>query len=132
MPVHLNHTIVYSRDNRESAQFLAGILGLEAGPAWGPFVPVTTGNGVTLDFATAPAEAVTAQHYAFLVSDPEFDAAFARIERAGIAYYADPHLRHPGQINTNHGGRGVYFHDPSGHALEILTRPYDGGPGLEP
>jgi catechol 2,3-dioxygenase-like lactoylglutathione lyase family enzyme len=125
MSVELNHTIVPARSNRESAEFLAEILGLEVGPEWGPFVPLATGNGVTLDFATVPAESIPLLHYAFLVSDDEFDASFARIEQAGITYYADPHRKQPGEINHNHGGRGVYFMDPSGHGMEIITRPYD-------
>lgn len=124
MSVSLNHTIVHARDNRESAQFLAHILGLDVGPAWGPFVPVATANGVTLDFATIPAASIVMQHYAFLVSDAEFDAAFARITETGIEYFADPHLKQPGEINHNHGGRGVYFLDPAGHGMEIITRPY--------
>ncbi|WP_344440008.1 VOC family protein [Kitasatospora nipponensis] len=124
MSVELNHTIVHARDNRESAEFLAGILGLEVGPAWGPFVPVSTANGVTLDFATAPAGPITCQHYAFLLSEQEFDAAFARILDAGITYYADPQLKLPGEINHHHGGRGVYFLDPAGHGMEMITRPY--------
>ncbi|WP_354641259.1 VOC family protein [Kitasatospora camelliae] len=126
MSVELNHTIVHARDNRESAEFLGRILGLEVGEAWGPFVPVLTANGVGLDFATVPAGTIAPQHYAFLVSDEEFDAAFARILEAGITYWADPRMRHPGEINHNHGGRGVYFLDPSGHYLEIITRPYGG------
>ncbi|MEU2822481.1 VOC family protein [Streptomyces sp. B27] len=126
MSVELNHTIIHSRDNRESAEFLAELLGLEAGPEWGPFVPVVLANGVTLDFATVPEESITPQHYAFLISEAEFDAAFARIQELGIAYYADPHLKHPGEINHNDGGRGVYFPDPSGHGMELITRPYGG------
>lgn len=125
MSVALNHTIIHARDNRESAQFLAHILGLEAGPAWGPFVPVATANGVTLDFATAPAGSITMQHYAFLVTEDEFDAAFERIRQAGLEYFADPHMKSPGEINHNHGGRGVYFFDPAGHGMEIITQPYD-------
>ncbi|MFJ3921964.1 VOC family protein [Streptomyces sp. NPDC090022] len=124
MAVELNHTIIHSRDNRESAAFLAHILALEVGPAWGPFVPVDTSNGVTLDFATVPAESIVMQHYAFLVSDEEFDAAFARLKARGVTYYADPHLKQPNEINHHHGGRGVYFLDPSGHGMEIITRPY--------
>jgi extradiol dioxygenase family protein len=124
MSVELNHTIVHARDNRESAEFLAGILDLEVGPEWGPFVPVATSNGVTLDFASVPAESITTQHYAFLISDEEFDAAFARIRQAGLAYYADPHMKQPGEINRHHGGRGLYFLDPAGHGMEIITRPY--------
>lgn len=83
MSVELHHTIIHSRANRESAEFLAHVLGLEVGTEWGPFIAVATGNGVTLDFAVIPAESIVAQHYAFLVSDEEFDAAFARIRRAG-------------------------------------------------
>ncbi|WP_119731910.1 VOC family protein [Thermomonospora amylolytica] len=122
MPVELNHTIVHARDKRESAEFLAGVLGLEVGDEWGPFIPVTTANGVTLDFADAGAGPITAQHYAFLLPEAEFDAAFDRLRRAGVAYYADPYLRRPGEINHAHGGRGLYFLDPAGHVMEILTR----------
>lgn len=128
MSVELNHTIVHARDKRESAEFLAGILGLEVGAEWGPFVPLATANGVTLDFATAPEESIVAQHYAFLVSEAEFDTAFARIEELGLTYYADPHRERPGEINHNDGGRGVYFLDPVGHAMEIITRPYGRSP----
>lgn len=124
MSVELNHTIIHARDKRESAEFLAHILGLEVGAESGPFIPVATGNGVTLDFAAIPAESIVMQHYAFLVSDEEFDAAFARIQQAGITYYADPHLKQPGEINHHHGGRGLYFMDPAGHGMEIITRPY--------
>ncbi|MBL7487938.1 VOC family protein [Frankia sp. AgB1.9] len=124
MSVELNHTIVHARNNRESAEFLAEILGLEVGAEWGPFIPVSTSNGVALDFASVPAESIARQHYAFLVADDEFDAAYARIQRDGIAYYADPGLKHPGEINHHHGGRGLYFLDPAGHGMEILTRPY--------
>ncbi|MCX5192708.1 VOC family protein [Streptomyces sp. NBC_00249] len=126
MAVQLNHTIVHSRDNRESAEFLAHILGLEVGPEWGPFIPVSTDNGVTLDFATIPAESIAVQHYAFLISEEEFDSAFQKIRSAGVEYFADPHRKQPGEINHNDGGRGVYFLDPTGHAMEIITRPYGG------
>ncbi|MEV6162633.1 VOC family protein [Streptomyces sp. NPDC052052] len=124
MSVELNHTIVHASNNRESAEFLAAILGLEVGAEWGPFVPVATANGVTLDFATTPEASIAGQHYAFLVSEAEFDTAYARIKEQGITYYADPHHQHPGEINHNHGGRGIYFPDPDGHAMEIITRPY--------
>ncbi len=124
MSVQLNHTIVHSRDNRESAEFLAHVLGLEVGAEWGPFIPVDTANGVTLDFATIPAESISPQHYAFLLSEEEFDVAFGKIRAAGIPYFADPHGRLPGEINHNDGGRGVYFTDPAGHGMEIITRPY--------
>ncbi|MFF2142951.1 VOC family protein [Kitasatospora sp. NPDC058190] len=127
MSVELNHTIVFARDRQESAEFVAGILGLELGAAWGPFLPLATANGVTLDFATADAERLTPQHYAFLVSEAEFDGIFARIQQGGIEFYADPHMQRVGEINHNDGGRGVYFLDPSGHHLEVITRPYGSG-----
>ncbi|WP_411082897.1 VOC family protein [Streptomyces sp. cmx-18-6] len=126
MSVELNHTIIHCRDNRESAEFLANLLGLDIGPEWGPFIPVVLANSVTLDFATIPEESIAPQHYAFLISEAEFDAAFVRIQELGIAYYADPHRKLPGEINHNDGGRGVYFPDPSGHFLECITRPYGG------
>ncbi|GHH91678.1 VOC family protein [Streptomyces capillispiralis] len=127
MSVELNHTIVLSRDREESARFFADILGLEVGQPAGVFLPVTTANGVTLDFATVGID-IPAQHYAFLVSEDEFDAILARLVAAGVPIQADPHGRHPGRINRNDGGRGVYFHDPAGHGLEALTRPYGTDP----
>ena len=81
-------------------------------------------TAITLDFASIPAGPVTMQHYAFLISEDELDAAFERIQQAGIMYYADPHLKQPGEINHHHGGRGLYFLDPAGHGIEIITRPY--------
>jgi catechol 2,3-dioxygenase-like lactoylglutathione lyase family enzyme len=83
---------------------------------------VQTSNGVTLDFVTSTD--VRTQHYAFLVSDAEFDASFARLKTAGITYYAGPHKTGQGEINRHWGGRGVYFEDPDGHLLEMITRPY--------
>ncbi|MEU1127876.1 VOC family protein [Streptomyces sp. NPDC005899] len=126
MSVELNHTIIQCRDNRESAEFLAYVLDLTPGREWGPFIPVVLANSVTLDFATVPAGSITEQHYAFLISEAEFDTAFDRVKAMGIPYYADPHRRHPGEINHNDGGRGVYFPDPSGHGMELITRPYGG------
>ncbi|GAA1512174.1 VOC family protein [Dactylosporangium maewongense] len=127
MSVQLNHTIVAARDKETSAGFLAAMLGVPVGRRFGPFVPVEVSNGVTLDFADTGDRPVTAQHYAFLVSEPEFDAIFGRIKQAGVAYYADPHHDQPQEINHRDGGRGVYFDDPSGHNMEILTRPYGSG-----
>jgi catechol 2,3-dioxygenase-like lactoylglutathione lyase family enzyme len=129
MAVELNHTIVVSSDKRASATFLAELLDLEVGEEFGPFVPVTTGNGVTLDYAEYDEEegGITPQHYAFLVSEDEFDVIFGRIKAAGLTYYADPYHGRVGEINTRDGGRGTYFDDPDGHAMEILTRPYGSG-----
>jgi catechol 2,3-dioxygenase-like lactoylglutathione lyase family enzyme len=126
MSAELNHTIVAARDRRESAEFLARILGLSVGAESGPFLPVPTGNGVTLDYATSDQE-ITPQHYAFLVPEDEFDGMYQKIKDGGVQHWADPGRKHPGQINHNDGGRGVYFLDPSGHYLEILTRPYGSG-----
>ena len=126
MSVELNHTIIPTKDKWVSAKFLADILNLEAGPEWGHFVPVKTANGVTLDFDTR--EEFRPGHYAFLVSDAEFDAAFARIRAQGVRYYADPRRTKPGEINHLHGGRGVYFEDPNGHVMEIITHPYGDRP----
>lgn len=118
----LNHIIIPAKDKDASATFLADILGVEAGPQWGPFRPVKTGNGVTLDFVDS--QDVRTQHYAFLVDDAEFDAGFGKIKAQGVPYFADPHRRQPGEINRHWGGRGVYFEDPNGHLLELITKPY--------
>ncbi|ARZ70033.1 VOC family protein [Streptomyces sp. HU2014] len=127
MSVELNHTIVHSRDREAAAAFLAGILGLEVGEPAGPFLPVVTGNGVALDYATVDPGSITPQHYAFLVPEAEFPAMFDRIKATGTAFFADPAGRRPGEINRNDGGYGVYFLDPSGHYMELLTRPYGSG-----
>lgn len=126
MSVELNHTIIHARNNRESAEFFVDLLDLEITAEWGPFIAVGLSNGVTLDFATIPAESITPQHYAFLVSQEEFDAAYARIMQRGIEHYADPQRQHPGEINHHDGGYGVYFMDPAGHAMELITVPYGG------
>ncbi len=126
MPIQLNHTIVPARDARASAQFLADLLGLAAPTRFGPFHCVQLDNGVTLDFQ-ATAEEVEVRHYAFLVDEGEFDAIFGRIRERGLAYFADPACQQPDQINHHDGGRGVYWNDPDGHRLEIITRPYGGG-----
>lgn len=123
MTVELNHTIVPARDAHASASFLAEILGLQAPTRFGPFWTVATENGVTLDFRDSD-DALPIQHYAFLVSESEFDAIFARIREGGLEYWADPAHQRPFEINHNDGGRGVYWNDPDGHYLEIITRPY--------
>ena len=126
MAVQLNHTIVAARDREASARFLSEILGLPRPTRYGPFLVVQAANGVSLDFIEERGE-ITPQHYAFLVSEAEFDAIFARIRERGLPYWADPGKALAGQLNTRDGGRGVYFDDPSGHYLEILTRPYGSG-----
>ena len=124
MAVHLNHTIVAARDRQESAAFLADILGLAPPTTYGPFAVVQLANDVSLDFMDD--EEVHQRHYAFLVSEPEFDEIFGRIRARGLDFWADPFQQHPGEINTHDGGRGVYWLDPNGHVLEIITRPYGG------
>jgi catechol 2,3-dioxygenase-like lactoylglutathione lyase family enzyme len=126
MAVQLNHTIVSVHDSRTSAAFLADILGLRAPTRFGPFVVVATDNGVSLDFLDAKGE-IASQHYAFLISEAEFDEIFDRIRGRGLPYWADPGQSRPGEINHGDGGRGLYFEDPNGHLLEILTRPYGSG-----
>jgi catechol 2,3-dioxygenase-like lactoylglutathione lyase family enzyme len=128
MPAELNHTIVASRDPEGSARFMAGILGLPAPTRYGPFMVVEAANGVSLDFMRTDDE-VTSQHYAFLVTEAEFDEIFDRITTRGLSHWADPSRQRSGEINTRDGGRGVYFEDPEGHLLEILTRPYGSGGG---
>jgi len=123
MAAQLNHTIVHSQDALASATFVSDVLGLPAPVRLGHFQAITTGNGVSLDFATSDRE-VTPQHYAFLVTEPEFDEIFGRIQERGLEFWADPRQARPGEINRHHG-RGCYFLDPSGHFLEILTVPYD-------
>ena len=124
MSVQLNHTIVAARDRQESAAFLADVLGLEPPTTFGPFAVVQLDNGVSLDFVD-DAEAHP-RHYAFLVSDEDFDEIFGRIRGRRLDYWADPFEKQPGEINTHDGGRGVYWKDPNGHVLEIITRPYGG------
>jgi|SRR5687768_16878473 len=123
MPIQLNHTIVAAKDQEESARFLSEMLGLGEPKHFGPFTIVEVDNGVSLDFLTSDEE-FEIQHYAFLISDDEFDTIFGRIKARGIQYWADPARSQPGEIYTHFGGRGVYFEDPSGHYLEVMTKPY--------
>jgi len=126
MAVQLNHTIVSVRDRRESANFLAEILGLAEPTPFGRFLVVQVDNDVSLDFADDDGP-VHPRHYAFLVDEADFDRILGRIQARGLPYWADPGQRRAGEINTNDGGRGVYWEDPSGHLLEIITRPYGSG-----
>ena len=123
MTAHLNPTIVWCRDKQRSSAFLTGILGLPPAERFLHFLVVTLGNGVSLDFMDKD-EPIASQHYAFLVTEDEFDAGFARIQADGVSHWADPGRAQPGQINRHWGGRGVYFEDPDGHLMEMITRPY--------
>jgi len=126
MTIELNHTIVWCNDKSKSATFLAEILGRPAPEPFYHFLVVELDNGVSLDFMEKTGK-VAQQHYAFLIGEDDFDAVFARITEQGLAYWADPGKQRPGEINRNDGGRGVYFDDPNGHLLEVLTRPYGSG-----
>lgn len=119
MAITLNHTVVPAHDKHASAAFLAEILGLKVGDESPPFVPVRLANGVTLDYQDRTD--VSSQHYAFLLDDEEWDAAYQRLRDRGIQTWADPDHHEPDRINTRWGGRGVYFLDPDGHNLEIMT-----------
>jgi extradiol dioxygenase family protein len=128
MSISFNHTIVASRDKRESAEFLAELFGLPSPKPFGHFAVVELEHGASLDYADVPeGEEIRRQHYAFLVSEEDFDAIYGKIKSRGLQHWADPRQARPGEINHNDGGRGVYFLDPSGHAMEILTRPYGSG-----
>jgi len=124
--VELNHTIVRVRDKAASARFYTELLGLDDPVRFGPFLVVEVANGVQLDFADDHGSP-DSQHYAFLVSEEEFDKIFARIRERGLDFFAGPGKHRPGEINHHDGGRGVYWDDPDGHVLEIITRPYGSG-----
>ncbi len=126
MSIQLNHTIVHAKNKEASAKFLSEILGLKNPRVFYHFLVVETDNGVSLDFLSTDEE-IQIQHYAFLVSEEEFETIFARIQERHVKYWADPMTSQEGKINHNDGGRGLYFKDPSGHVLEILTRPYGSG-----
>ena len=126
MAIRLNHTIVAARDKETAANFLTEILGLPAPALVGPFAMARVSDDTSLDYVDADGE-ITSQHYAFLVDESDFDEIFGRIRARGLPYWADPGRREREQINTWDGGRGVYFDDPNGHLLEIITRPYGSG-----
>src|SRR5262245_62658653 len=122
MAIKLNHTIVHARDKRASADFLVDILGLPPPVPFGPFLDLEVANEVTLAFLETDEE-IQVQHYAFLISEKEFDEIFGRIRSRKLRYWADPGRTQEGKINHLFGGRGVYFEDPAGNLLEIITRP---------
>jgi catechol 2,3-dioxygenase-like lactoylglutathione lyase family enzyme len=120
MSITLNHTIVPARDKEAAAKFFAEIFGLTYEGPMGHFAPVRVNEQLTLDFDNA--ESFEAHHYAFHVSDDEFDAIFQRIQAAGVDWGSGPRSSRDRQLNSRKGGRGVYFHGPDGHLLELLTR----------
>ena len=130
MAIHFNHTILSARDSERSAKFLAEMLGLPEPRRWGPFQMVTTENDANLEYLDTDGE-IKPQHYAFLISEDDFDEIFGRIRDRELSYWADPGQKQSGEINHHDGGRGVYFEDLNGHLLEIITRPY-GSAGWNP
>jgi catechol 2,3-dioxygenase-like lactoylglutathione lyase family enzyme len=123
MTARFNHTIIASTDAAEMAEFYRDLLEADEAPSWGPFVNVQIADGVLLQFAAPPME-FPPQHYAYLLDDAHFDRAHAKITDRGQDHWADPQRSRAGEINDEHGGRGVYLLDPSGHYLELITRPY--------
>ena len=123
MPAELNHTIVWCRDKMASSAFLADMLGRPPPRPFLHFMVVELDNQVSLDFMEKQGE-VSLQHYAFLIGEADFDAVLGRIRELGVAHWADPGRSQPAEINRHWGGRGVYFEDPDGHLLEVITRPY--------
>lgn len=119
MAIVLNHTIVPAHDKVASARFFARIFGLDYVGPHSHFAPVQVNEALTLDFDDRAG--FDMHHYAFKVTEPEFDAIFGRVKDEGIPYGSGPRARTDMQINHRHGGRGVYFDDPNGHILEILT-----------
>ena len=126
MSVRLDHTIVWCRDQKRSATFLAEMLGRPAPTRFGPFLVVELDNGASLDFHETD-DPIAPQHYAFLIDEAEFDVIFGRVRERRLDHWADPGRTRLGEINRNDGGRGVYFGDPDGHFLEVITRPYGVG-----
>jgi catechol 2,3-dioxygenase-like lactoylglutathione lyase family enzyme len=128
MAPKLNHHIVWCHDKKRSAAFLTEMLGLPPPTSWGPFEIVELDNELSIDFHDVDeATEIQSMHYAFLITEDEFDAVYGRILDRGLDHWADPGQRRPGEINHNDGGRGVYFPDPDGHFLEVITRPYGSG-----
>ncbi|HWH25430.1 MAG TPA: VOC family protein [Pseudolysinimonas sp.] len=123
MTARFNHTIIASSDSAEMGRFYCNLLEADEAPSWGPFTNIQIEDGVLLQFAAPPTE-FPPQHYAYLLDDAHFDRAYAKIIDSGRDHWADPQRRRPGEINDEHGGRGVYLLDPSGHYLELITRPY--------
>src|SRR4051795_2527343 len=122
MTITLNHTIVPARDKEAAARFFAEIFGLPFVGSGGHFAPVRLSDTLPLDFADAT-EAVASQHYAFHVSEAEFDAILQRVKAAGFAFGSGPWSLADGKLNNWNGGRGFYFKDPDGHIMELMTVP---------
>ena len=126
MGIELNHTIVHVKDRWAASRAVGEVLGLPEAQAYGPFAELKLDNGVSLDFMDTEGE-ITGQHYAFLVSEEDFDVILGRLRDEGREWWADPYKRQAHEINHGDGGRGLYWDGPDGHWLEIITRPYGSG-----
>lgn len=130
MPVTLNHIIVHASEPLATAEFFADILNLPPPRRLAHFTVLQVGE-TSLDFLPTD-EAITSRHFAFLTSEAEFKDLLSRIEARNLPYWADPFHNIPNQINRWDDGHGVYFDDPNGHLLEVITRPYgSGGPNAK-
>lgn len=123
MAARFNHTIIAAKDTSEMAKFYRELLEAQDLPAWDPLINLAIGDGVMLQFDTPPME-FSPNHYAYLLDDDHFDSALATVQDRGYEHWADPQRTRPGEINNEHDGRGVYLLDPSGHCVELITRPY--------
>ena len=135
MAIVLDHTIVPAKDKVASAEFFAEIFGLKVKPGQGHFAQVQVNESLTFDFADEPEawggpgfdpRTGKSHHYAFHISETEFEAIFGRVKAKGLAYGSGPYNHTDGQIYTRRGGRGFYFEDPNGHLLEVMTVPETG------
>ncbi len=135
MAVVLDHTIVPAKDKVASAEFFAEIFGFTVKAGQGRFAQVQINESLTFDFADEPEpqggpgsdpSAGRRHHYAFHISDTEFEAIFGRVRAKGLPYGSGPRNHTDGQIYTRRGGRGFYFEDPNGHLLEVMTVPETG------
>ena len=124
MAILLDHTIVPARDKLASAKFFAEIFGLKVKPGAGYFAQVQVNGSLTFDFADEPEP--QSHHYAFHISEAEFDAIYDRVKSKGLPYGSGPYNHSDGKIYTRRGGRGFYFEDPNGHLLEVMTAPETG------
>ncbi len=122
MAITLNHTIVPSSNKVESAKFYSRLFGFEYVGVFSHFIVVRVNDTLCLDFDNK--EKFESHHYAFKVSEQEFDDIFARLEAEKIKYGSGPGEADDMAINHNYDGRGVYFRDPNGHLLEMLTVDY--------
>jgi catechol 2,3-dioxygenase-like lactoylglutathione lyase family enzyme len=125
MNVHFDHTIVPVRDNAASTAYLSELLGLPAAVPFGPFLAHTFANGVQVHYAST-STAPEPRHYAYRVGGRDFEEILARIRRRGLSYWADPFLEQPDAVYVERGDRGLYWHDPDGHVLELITAAPDG------